>query len=253
MTIYDVFMSMEQRDGNCHKMSQVVINCRDVCRRLSWRFFSRPLPAVPFLVFAERRLWLCLGSVPEFCRKVPGKLRENCWKTFPKSRSALNSRISGTGKGKTAANVGSTLPWTLCRPSVRGVSWNRQLQPSRALSENHCVFKSQSARSQVLPQRSQKKSPENRSDFLGPGIEIAAFPRFQNRSVFGILRSLARQYGCWSKGRCALPSLPLMHQRWEHCSHVMRLCFPLPKASNWWGDVTVAQTLSNWIVVGFHP
>ena len=23
-------MSMEQRDGNCHKMSQIVVNCRDV-------------------------------------------------------------------------------------------------------------------------------------------------------------------------------------------------------------------------------
>ena len=64
MTTYDVlydvlwrFMSMEQRDGNCHKMSQVVVNvvnCRDVCRKLSWHFFSRPLPAVPF---GFRRIW----------------------------------------------------------------------------------------------------------------------------------------------------------------------------------------------------
>ena len=54
MTTYDDlwrFMSMEQRDGKCHKMSQVVVQCR----KLSWRlsqivvtFFSRPLPAVPF-------------------------------------------------------------------------------------------------------------------------------------------------------------------------------------------------------------
>ena len=28
----------------------------------------------------SRRLWLFLGSVREFWRKVPGKFRENCWK-----------------------------------------------------------------------------------------------------------------------------------------------------------------------------
>ena len=28
----------------------------------------------------------------------------------------LNSRISSTGKGKPAANLGLTLPWTLCPP-----------------------------------------------------------------------------------------------------------------------------------------
>ena len=58
----------------------------------------------------SRRLWLFPGSVQEFCRKVPGKLRENCWKNFPESRNATNSRISGTGKGKPAGNLGSTLP-----------------------------------------------------------------------------------------------------------------------------------------------
>ena len=33
----------------------------------------------------SRRLWLFLGSLREFCRKVPGKFRENCWKIFPES------------------------------------------------------------------------------------------------------------------------------------------------------------------------
>ena len=47
------------------------------------------------------------------------------------SASNSNSRISGTGKGKPAANIGSTLPWALCRPSMRGVFRNRQFQPSR--------------------------------------------------------------------------------------------------------------------------
>ena len=54
MTIYDVlwrFMSMESRDGNCHKMSQIVVTCR----KLSWRlsqivvtFFPVPFPPSPF-------------------------------------------------------------------------------------------------------------------------------------------------------------------------------------------------------------
>ena len=54
MTTYDDlwrFMSVEQRDRNCHKMSQVVVKCR----KLSWRlsqivvtFLSCPLPAIPF-------------------------------------------------------------------------------------------------------------------------------------------------------------------------------------------------------------
>ena len=39
-----------------------------------------------------------------------GKFRENCWIIFPESRNALNCRISGTGKGKPAENLGSTLP-----------------------------------------------------------------------------------------------------------------------------------------------
>ena len=60
--------------------------------------------------FGDGHWWLFLGSVQEFCRKVPGKLRENCWKHFPESRNATNSRIPGTGKGKPAGNLGSTLP-----------------------------------------------------------------------------------------------------------------------------------------------
>ena len=58
----------------------------------------------------SRRLWLFLGSAREFPRKTPGKSRENCWKMFPESRNATNSRILGTKKGKPAGNLGSTLP-----------------------------------------------------------------------------------------------------------------------------------------------
>ena len=80
-------------------------------------------------------LWVFLGSLREFWGKVPGKLLEK----NPESRNALNSRISGTGKRKPAANIGSTLPWNLCRPSVRGIFRNRQLQRSRVfLSYCYC-------------------------------------------------------------------------------------------------------------------
>ena len=50
-----------------------------------------------------------------------GKSRENCWKIFPGKRNAINSGISGTGKGKPVGNLGSTLPETCPQPSVRGV------------------------------------------------------------------------------------------------------------------------------------
>ena len=54
------------------------------------------------------------------------------------------------------------------------------------------VFKSQSAKSQVLQQKSQKnrrKITEKSQPFLGVRTKNRrAFPRFQNRSVFGTLR-----------------------------------------------------------------
>ena len=46
-----------------------------------------------------------LGSVQEFCRKVPGKLRENCWKNFPESRNATILGFREPGK----ANLPETL------------------------------------------------------------------------------------------------------------------------------------------------
>ena len=62
-----------------------------------------------------------LGICSGFPRKIPGKSRESCRKNMPESCEALNSRISGTRKGKPAAHLGSTLPRTLSQPSVRGV------------------------------------------------------------------------------------------------------------------------------------
>ena len=70
---------------------------------------------------------ICSGVPEENSGKIAGKLLE----FFPESRSASHARISGTGKAKPAANIGSTLSWALCRPSVQGVFRNRQLQPSR--------------------------------------------------------------------------------------------------------------------------
>ena len=58
----------------------------------------------------SKRLWPFLGSVRGFSRKTPGKSRENCRIILPESRSATNSRILGTGKGKPAGNLGATLP-----------------------------------------------------------------------------------------------------------------------------------------------
>ena len=84
--------------------------------------FARAVSGESFRKESEnsRRLWLFPGSVRGFPRKTPGKSRENCWKISPESRNATNSRISGTGKGKPAGKVGSTLPGTLSPPSGRG-------------------------------------------------------------------------------------------------------------------------------------
>ena len=71
----------------------------EMCRGFCFRILKTP-----------RRLWLFPGSVREFPRKTPGKSRANCWKKFPGSPNATNSRISGTRKGKPAGNLGSTLP-----------------------------------------------------------------------------------------------------------------------------------------------
>ena len=85
----------------------------------------------------SRRLWLFPVCVRQFPRKTPAKSRENCRKMFPESRNATNSRISGTGKGKLAGNLGSTLPGP-CPHLPCGVSFG-QFQPSRVLLGVACV------------------------------------------------------------------------------------------------------------------
>ena len=58
----------------------------------------------------SRRLWLFMGSLQEFWRKVPGKFRENCWKNVPESRNAINSRFQALGKANLPETLGSH--WT---------------------------------------------------------------------------------------------------------------------------------------------
>ena len=71
-----------------------------------------------------------------------GKSREKSRIIFPESQNAVNSWISGSGKGKPGGgNLGSTLPWALCPPSVRGVSafssfFERTEMPSQTHSPN---------------------------------------------------------------------------------------------------------------------
>ena len=59
---------------------------------------------------------VCSGVLEENSGKVPGKLLE----IFPEPQNATHSRISGTGKGKPAGNLGSTLPGP-CPNLARGV------------------------------------------------------------------------------------------------------------------------------------
>ena len=63
----------------------------------------------------SRRLWL-------FVKCVRGKLWEIS-ENFPESRNALDSWTSGTRKGKSAANLGSTPPGPWTPPSLRVFLW----------------------------------------------------------------------------------------------------------------------------------
>ena len=58
--------------------------------------------------------------------EILGQTRE----VWPQMVDCLNI-IGIPGRGKGAAKLGSTLPWTLSPPSVPGCSWKWQLQPRR--------------------------------------------------------------------------------------------------------------------------
>ena len=72
---------------------------------------------------------VCLGVPEENSGKVPGKLPE---KICPGSRNATNSGILGHRERQTCRAPWVDTAWTLSPPSVRGVFWNRQFQPSRS-------------------------------------------------------------------------------------------------------------------------
>ena len=84
MTIYDVlwrFMSREQRDGNCHKMSQIVVKWR----KLSWRLsqivvtFFFPSPSRrPLLAFTDLRQtrWVLQKNLVSLPCHTNDRLRE---------------------------------------------------------------------------------------------------------------------------------------------------------------------------------
>ena len=65
---------------------------------------------------------VCSGASRGKVRENRGNVAGNVFFFFLRSATyALNSRISGTGKGKPAANLGSTVPGTFSQPSVQGV------------------------------------------------------------------------------------------------------------------------------------
>ena len=105
---YDVFMSMEQRDGNCHKMSpivlhsalrdvrasaqatyqalmsQIVVNCRDVCRKLSWRFFPVPFPPPLVDISAPKKNTYPPPQIPQLAADtLPALGPSSSWRTPP--------------------------------------------------------------------------------------------------------------------------------------------------------------------------
>ena len=73
-------------------------------------------------------------AVSGICSGVPEKkFWEHRGKVVPESRTALKSRISGAGKGKPAANLGSTLPGPLSQPSMRGVFETDSYSPNHKI------------------------------------------------------------------------------------------------------------------------
>ena len=94
------------------------------------------------------RSWGTFWERPE---KIAGKI-------LPESRNASKSRIWSTGKGKLAANLGSTPPQTLSRPS-HGFFWNRQLQSSRAFLKERRLGSTLSFQPQTVPDRTPCEGP----------------------------------------------------------------------------------------------
>ena len=76
--------------------------------RVVWDFLA--LHTTKQTLFEIQKTQEGCGCFWGLCGSSGGKFRENCWKNLPESPNATNSRISGTGKGKPAGNLGPTLP-----------------------------------------------------------------------------------------------------------------------------------------------
>ena len=134
---------------------------------------------------------LFLGSLREFWRKVPGKFRENCWKIFPESPNATNSRISGTGKGKPAGTLGPQ-----CRdlvPTFRAGCFLKSTVPAfSSFSDNQTIFDTEYDRAKVPPYNGNDPPP-------APGsLKRSLFPPLLNnvetRERKGYERGTARNF-----------------------------------------------------------
>ena len=66
----------------------------------------QPVPVRRFKSENSRRLWLFLGSLREFWRKVPGKFRENCWKIFPNREMLQILGFRAPGKANLPGTLG---------------------------------------------------------------------------------------------------------------------------------------------------
>ena len=121
-------MSMEERDGNCHKMSQVVVKC------LVTFFFPSPSRR-PLLVFAEYQKFLGttqkIGVVPNCGNEVEFAMRV-CGMFQARSREQ-NAQVSGKqGCLITSALTGQSHCWgpTWTNKSFSGV-WDYFILPRR--------------------------------------------------------------------------------------------------------------------------
>ena len=105
--------------------------------------------------------------------------------------NAMTSRISGTGKGKPARNLGSsTLPWTLTQPSVRGVPKGPKNQKNLEISRFPCFFLSKIARvggSRVCNHRKEWVGPKSSQRAKGKSPEEVILARFSAIHLWGRL------------------------------------------------------------------
>ena len=129
--------------------------------------------------------WWFLVCPPLAAFEKPKSLEES-WGTLPLFGWHFNEALS-------VQNIKPTHHICFCPYEKPKASELLPQRPKQSQSQKTCcVFRSQSAKSQVLLQKSQKsaREPEISLRFLGARNKIAAFPHFQNRSVLGTPRLL---------------------------------------------------------------